>query len=139
MTLRLPADVDARVAVGTATAVRQYASTDDLARRLLASFEIPFVHVVQPMLSQRERPIVGEPEVGDGERKESRKFVSRLPTSVVDLSDPFGASPEPLFVDSVHVSERGNELVAEVLFDELEPQLSLLLAGKAGKADTACS
>ena len=46
--------------------------------------------------------------------------------SVVDLSDVFDDSDEPIYYDNVHHNELGAKLIAGAMFDEIEDRLARL-------------
>lgn len=62
------------------------------------------------------------PEVNDV----SREMISAEQLAV-DLSDVFDDHPETLYIDWVHLGEEGNRIVAQRIYQHIEPTLEILL------------
>ena len=87
------------------------------------------VFIFQPSLTVGEKPLDASEEgfaatkSGKGVRKEMRKAVRQhlqeegAPAGIYDLSDVFAGVADPIYIDSVHITGKGNQLVAERLFE----------------------
>lgn len=112
-------------------AIAQYATTHDVAARLLASYGIPFLHVLQPMLDMRASKVSGEPATNAVDVARSKRFVRSRPPGVIDLSRAFDGWDRPVFVDGVHTVEAANRVVARPLVEHLAALLADVRAAKA--------
>ena len=111
---------------------------EELARSTVAKYErgrlavaalardqgLPVAWFWQPDLYTK-RPAPGEPRQNGSFEKEYRRLRlaagAILPADVRDVSDVFDSIDAPIFYDEVHTNELGARLIAERMFDELEP------------------
>ena len=82
-----------------------------------------------------DRPVVlSEPHDATSSENRSRVLhqviIDALPDDVINLDDVFDEVAEPLFVDDVHHNERGAEIIAQALFEQIEDDLRALSDGK---------
>lgn len=106
-----------------ALAARSYAAADRTARLLSGDAGVPFVHLYQPSLLTRDRPIDGEPAVDPPARRLVDGFRTALPNQVIDLGDALEGSEAPVYYDEAHTLEWANPTIAAALLDELRPSL----------------
>ena len=59
-------------------------------------------------------------------RRGSQFAWERLAPDVIDLHDALKGNSDPIYTDDVHHNELGSRLIAEALFDRLEPDLRRL-------------
>jgi hypothetical protein len=116
---------------------REYRSSVESARRLLADHSIEGYRFDQPTIYSRAEHVAGEPDVGVSEAAFAHDAfdVSRraFPAGVTDLRGAFDAVPEPLFRDSSHTNERGADIIGHAIFEHLEPSLRARCAAEAGR------
>jgi lysophospholipase L1-like esterase len=118
--------------------MRVYGQGLDLAHRLTAADELPVVHFWQPDLFNTDELAPGEQEVVEALGLDDFRYgalhdlgeavADALPPGVVDISDAYDRSDEPVLTDQAHTNELGARLVAEAMYDELGPQLARLAA-----------
>ena len=119
--------------------MRVYEQGLDLARRLGTAYEFPVVHFWQPDLFNTDELLPGEQEVVERLGLDDFRFgalhdlseavAEALPAGVVDISDAYEGRDEPVLTDQAHTNELGARLVAEAMYEHLEPQLARLTAG----------
>jgi lysophospholipase L1-like esterase len=118
-------------------------SAEDLGRLIARRFElarhissdvgrandVPIVWFWQPSIDSRP-PMSGEP-VADGREWASQRYraaADAIGTDVHDISGALDAVDEPLYWDSYHTNEKGAQLTAEAMFDDLRRQLATIIA-----------
>ncbi|HXU30586.1 MAG TPA: hypothetical protein VN851_08430, partial [Thermoanaerobaculia bacterium] len=116
-------------------------------RRVAAARGIPFLAVLQPCISTRkampegERQVLatfasfvgrGDPVLYDNFLAEARKGLTRegIPFLDMNAAAPFATGGGPLFLDIIHPSAAGHQVMAE----EIRAPLAALLAAKGGKS-----
>jgi lysophospholipase L1-like esterase len=107
-----------------ARAVRDYERARVISRGAANLHEVPVVWFWQPVRHTRP-PVAGEPtappenEASMVEHYEEAR--RRLADDVVDLSDIFDDHDRPLFYDDVHTNEEAARIVAQAMWDQVEP------------------
>jgi lysophospholipase L1-like esterase len=110
-----------------------YLSTVRHARAIASGYGVPVLHVWQPTVMDRAEPRTDEAAIiGSSARRHvllqraTRAALARAAAAdptLVDAGAVFDASAEPVFFDFVHVSERGQRLLAERLASSILDQL----------------
>ena len=101
----------------------------DVVERLAASYGFRSAFVWQPWIYSKDMRAGEEPAVGSWGTEPAAWTAAgdaargRLRDSVIDLSDVFDDVDEPVMYDFVHTNERGAEIVARALYDNLKPTL----------------
>ena len=110
-----------------ALALRSYGRAREMSTTLADQHGLEVTWFWQPTRFSRP-PIEGEQqtEQDPAGRRTAEAAVSGLPPGVVDLTEVFDATTEPLFSDDVHHNERGAELVASAMYQRLAPSLTRL-------------
>lgn len=107
----------------------------DRARRAAEAAGVDLAFAWQPNVYSRpaqpgERATLAELGWTDAEIGELRtadaEIRRRLPPGIVDLGGVFDTADEPIYLDTVHVNERGADLLAAALVDDLAPRLARL-------------
>ena len=126
-----PATLDA-LAIAAAD---HYLAQVQQAAALAQSHGIDLIHVWQPTVFDRAHPRADEEAIVGAsiashvrlQRQARARLRERLaadPTlAAVDLGDVFDGDEEPVFFDFVHLSERGQAILAERLFELSSPKL----------------
>jgi len=126
----VPSLVEPTVAVANIIGVYEegVAIGRDIGRR--HGFEV--VHFWQPTLyTKAEDPAENDAWTTRGYGQRDRDWYravyemarARLPRGVIDLSESLDTAPEPVFFDHTHTNELGAALVAQRIFEEVEPLL----------------
>lgn len=105
--------------------VRNYDRAHRATRSILDDMGIPVLFLWQPSRWTRN-PQMGNPEhmsmeLYDWNRANIFSSVDALPADVVDLTDAFDHLDEAVYTDDVHTNELGARVIAERIFDLIEP------------------
>jgi lysophospholipase L1-like esterase len=105
----------------------------DLAASLGAGFGFEVASFWQPFIYSRDLEVVGEESVigswgtdPDSWRAAYGEALAGMHPSVTDLSGAFAGVDEAVYYDFVHTNERGAEVVARAIYDQLKPRLLAL-------------
>lgn len=110
----------------------QYGRGVAFGRRLADGYGIPIVHVWQPMpYAKVASPADAELYRRTGFDQANLPWVSnvyaqmleRSDADPIDLSTALDRTTEPVYFDGCHTNERGARIIAQQLFDAIEPQL----------------
>lgn len=106
-------------------AAQRYEKSRSTSEALADAYGVPVAYFWQPGLEHRA-DIPGEPSMSGGgfSAKRSAAASEALDPEVVDLSRSFDGIEEPIFYDSNHTNELGARIIAEALFEHLEPAFS---------------
>jgi lysophospholipase L1-like esterase len=117
------------------------------ARALAAAHGVPALHVWQPTVMDRAEARADEAAiVGSSARRHvllqraTRAAVARAASgdaAMIDAGDVYDAVAEPVYFDFVHVSERGQRLLAERIVDAVRERLAAP-AGELSDAAAPC-
>jgi lysophospholipase L1-like esterase len=106
--------------------VERYDRSREVSRTAADAHGVPVRYIWQP--TRYTRPLVESEPHNDGPSenytRRSHALISHfLPDDVIDLSDALSGTDAPLFTDDVHHNELAARLVAEALYEQLEPDL----------------
>lgn len=92
---------------------------------ILGGGEKPLHEAEQIVLeAARQDPVVQRPmEVYKNYRRAVQEYDGSGPVAIHDLSDVFEGVTEPVFFDWIHITDRGNRIVATRIFETLQAQL----------------
>lgn len=113
-----------------------YGQGVDLARALADQYELPVLHFWQPDLFNKAELVPGEVELVEQLGMDdfrfqavadiSRRLPEALPPGVIDITDAYDGTSEPVMTDQAHTNELGARLVAEAMYDHLATELRRL-------------
>lgn len=110
---------------GAKAASFQYRTAIGWTRDLLRREHIPYVDYFQPSQPLRARPVEGEPELSPDSVRGLRQLRRSLPRGTVDLSGALDREERPVYVDQVHMDERGAAVVAAAMYRDLRTRFDL--------------
>lgn len=125
-----------------------YLATVHHARAIATAYGVPTMHVWQPTVMDRAEPRADEAAiVGSSARRHvllqraTRAAIARAAVgdpALLDAGDVYDAVTESVFFDFVHVSERGQRLLAERIVEAVHERVSIPL-DPIGAAAEPCS
>lgn len=120
-----------------ALASERYERSRKISADTAAANSLPIVWFWQPSRLSRPR-VQGEPYSDAKNERYLRSLYdgaeSRVPDGVVDLTDVFDVTQEPLFSDEVHHNEDGATLVATAMWEQIAAQVQALSTADPGGA-----
>lgn len=113
-------------------AIARYERAVDAARAVAVGSGVTAEFAWQPLFEQSQ-PQLAAPDLSAAGTDEWGRTVQNatgmLPDGVSDLSGSLDALDEPVYLDSMHLNEKGTAVVAEAWYERLKPTLSRLDGG----------
>lgn len=95
------------------------------------TYGFPVFHFLQPVVNSRATLFGDEQKftnffggkIGETYVQFQRAVQGAKDPNIIDLTRVFDTTPEPVFTDWYHVSERGNEILADAIYTAIKPTL----------------
>jgi lysophospholipase L1-like esterase len=126
---------EAALSVLAEAVASDYLATVRHTRAIASAYAVPTMHVWQPTVMDRAEPRADEAALGGASarrpvllQRATRAAIARAAVgdpALLDAGDVYDAVAESVFFDFVHVSERGQRLLAERIVEALHERLSI--------------